>query len=187
MNVAETAARTVLCTSCDTSLIAGDPKRWRICPPLIHQLPSSSKNRGFQSVCNKLEWSCAEIFAYFSVEFLHTRGATRGQKLQSREKRSRRRFPEGMNEELWPSRGGLSHSVIRLSPNPMVVEDRPSGAFMEVIVGRDVSLSLSKSISNYQNSIKTLWFREFSYEIYCDLLPKLYTGRYRGQFRGSGV
>ena len=85
--------------------------------------------------CPKPERSCAEIIAYFSAEFLHKRGATRAQKLQSRGKRSRRRFPGGLNEELWPPRGGLSHGVIRLSPNPVVVEDRPSGAFVEVVVG----------------------------------------------------
>ena len=42
----------------------------------------------------------------------------------------RRRFPRGLNEELWPPRRGLSDGVICVSSNPVVVvvvEDRPSG------------------------------------------------------------
>ena len=97
------------------------------------------------SPCSKSERSCAEIIAYFSPEFLHKRGATRGRKLQSRGKRSRRRFPGDLNKELWPPREGLSHGVIRLSPNPVVVEDQPSGAFVEVVVGDPIILTPSRN------------------------------------------
>lgn len=63
------------------------------------------------------------VFAYFSAENRRSR-ERRGRKTLIEVETIATMVPRGLNKELWPTRGGLSHGAIHLAPHPMVVEDR---------------------------------------------------------------